>query len=238
MDEATVEKWLDIEEFKGLYQVSNLGRVRSVERHINTRTYPSVIMKQYPHYNGKQVAGMRVHLRDPNKAGQIQRSVGKLVLWTFRGKPPKLAKQIIHIDGDATNNTLTNLRWDVDKSYYLPINETARELFNKYAYAFIKSYIRKKDLYNIKFGYMDKDDFTQECALAIWNVIDCYDETHCTFMRFVFIKCEWFFKKLYKKYARRREIAPTMNIESEMVMDDLPIDYIKELSYEGHFYGD
>lgn len=238
MDGTAVEKWLDIEEFKGLYQVSNLGQVRSVERHINTRTYPSVIMKQYPHYNGKKVAGTRVHLRSQKKAGQIQRSVGKLVLITFQGSPPKCAKQVIHIDGNPFNNELSNLKWDVDKSFYLPINETARELFNKYAYAFIKSYIRKKNLYNIKFGYMDKDDFTQECALAIWNVIDCYEETHCTFMRFIFIKCEWVFRRFYKKYARRQEIAPTMNIESEMVTDDLPIDYIKELSYEEHFYGD
>lgn len=238
MDEATVEKWLDIEEFKGLYQVSNFGRVRSVERHINTRTYPSVIMKQYTHYNSKQVAGMRVKLRNPNNAGQIQRSVGKLVLLTFIGKPPKLAKQVVHIDGDATNNKLSNLAWDVDKSYYLPNNENARELFNKYAYLFIKSYIRCKNIFHTQYGYLDKDDFMQECAIAIWNVIDCYDETHCTFKRFIFIKCEWVFRKLYKKYVRRREIAPTMNIESELITEDMPLDHIKELSYEEKFYGD
>ena len=45
MEEKICEIWRDIKEFNGVYQVSNFGRVRSVERHINTRTYPSQIMK-------------------------------------------------------------------------------------------------------------------------------------------------------------------------------------------------
>ena len=85
---------------------------------------------------------------------------------------------------------------------------------------------------------MDKDDFAQECAFRIWNVIDCYDETHCTFKRFIFLKCEWVFKRLYKKYKRRNEIVYIKNIESEIVTEDRPIDYIKELSYQENFYGE
>ena len=220
-----------IYDYRGLYQVSNMGRVRSVERHINTRTYPSVIMKQYTHTNGKAVVGMRVHLRSPNRAGQIQRSVGKLVLMTFEGKPPKLAKQVIHKDGDATNNVLSNLAWDVDKSYFSVKNDEARKLFYKFAYKFVRDYVAAKDLWKIRFSCFDVDDFIQECVFAIWNVIDIYSENHCTFKRFVFIKCEWVFNKLYKKYKNREKIAPMRNIESEMVTEDRPLDYIKELSY-------
>ena len=73
------EIWKDIEEFKGLYQVSNLGNVRSVERFINTRVYPSQLMRKYPHKVGKEVRGERVHLRSPHKAGQLQRSVANLM---------------------------------------------------------------------------------------------------------------------------------------------------------------
>jgi hypothetical protein len=227
---ATAEEWRDIDEFKGLYQVSDMGRVRSVERRINKRTYPSVIMRQYPHHNGKDIAGMRVHLRNPNRAGQIQRSVAKLVLITFQGQPPKNAKQAVHIDGNPTNNRLDNLKWDVNKAYYLPPNEKARALFNEYAYTLIKSFIRIKHLYEVKFDFQDSDDFMQECAIRIWDVIDLYDEEHCTFKRFVFMKCEWVFNKMYAKHARRREIASILHT------DEMPIDHIKELSYEEKFY--
>lgn len=237
------EVWREIKE-NPLYEVSNLGRVRVKERTRQCgkggkiyRTYPAQIMSTFLHDNGKGNKNVVVQMRDGKK--QVRRSVATLVLYAFVGNPPKLAKQPVHIDCNPLNNKLSNLKWDVDKTYNMPVNETARELFLKYAYAFIKQYIRAKNLYKCKLGYIDKDDFIQECAFRIWNVIDCYDETHCTFKRFIFLKCEWIFKKLYKKYKRRDEIVCIKNIESEIVTEDRPIDYIKELSYkEEHYYGE
>ena len=57
------EEWRDIEEFEGIYQVSNYGRVRSVERYINTRTYPAQIIKPFVGNNGC----VMVRLRQKNK---------------------------------------------------------------------------------------------------------------------------------------------------------------------------
>ena len=234
------EEWRDIEE-NPLYEVSNLGRIRVKERTRSCgkngkswRTYPAQIMSCFLHDNGSGGKNLVVQMR--NGKTQQRRSVAMLVLLAFVGKPPKFAKQPKHLNGDAMDNRLQNLAWDVDRSYYMPINETARSLFNTYGYIFIKSYIKSKDLYNIKFDFMDKDDFAQECAMRIWNVIDLYDEARCSFKRFVFIKCEFVFNKMYKKYARRREIAPIIHIESEMPTEDRPLDYIKELSYEERFY--
>lgn len=236
------EEWREIKE-NLLYEVSNLGRVRVKERTRQCgkngksyRTYPAQIMSTFLHDNGKGNKNVVVQMRDGKK--QVRRSVATLVLYAFVGAPPKLAKQPVHIDGNPLNNELSNLKWDVDKTHYLPANKAARALFYKYAYTFIKQYIRAKNLYKYKFGYMDKDDFAQECAFRIWNVIDCYDEAHCTFKRFIFLKCEWVFKRLYKKYKRRNEIVYIKNIESEIVTEDRPIDYIKELSYEENFYGE
>ncbi|MBS7398246.1 MAG: hypothetical protein KIG32_07510 [Ruminiclostridium sp.] len=81
------EEWRDIEEFKGIYQVSNCGRVRSVERYINTRTYPAQIIKPFVGNNGC----VMVRLRQKNK-GQLRRSVAKLVLLAFVSEPPGTAK--------------------------------------------------------------------------------------------------------------------------------------------------
>ena len=107
-----MEKWVDIEEFKGLYQVSDLGNVRSVERKIYTRVYSSQLMRKYTHKVGENIRGERVHLRSPKKCGQVQRSVAKWVLISFKGETPKNARQVIHIDGNPLNNSVINLKWD------------------------------------------------------------------------------------------------------------------------------
>lgn len=233
------EEWREIEE-NCLYEVSNMGRVRVKERTRSCgkngkskRTYAAQIMALFLHDNGKGNKNVVVKMRDGKK--QIRRSVAKLVLLAFVGNPPKQAKQAVHLDGNPLNNALSNLRWDVDKSYFLPKNQEARALFHKYAISFVRGYITHKNLWRSKM--IDADDFMSECLLKIWEVIDVYDSSHCSFKRFVYIKCEWIFKKLYAKMARRKEIAPIINF-SDMATDERPLDYIKELSYEEKFYGD
>ena len=84
------EVWKDIEEFKGVYQVSNYGQVRSKKRYINTRTYPSVIMSQYIGNNDCLMVRLR------NGKSQVRRSVAKLVLLTFEGEPTGNSRQVKH----------------------------------------------------------------------------------------------------------------------------------------------
>lgn len=232
------EEWRAIEE-NPLYEISNFGRVRVKERirfcgkkGKTKRIYPAQIMATFLHDNGKGNKNVIVQMRDGKK--QVHRSVAKLVLLAFVGKPPKLAKQPLHLDGNPLNNHLSNLRWDVDKSYFLPINQEARYLFNEYAISLVRSYVTHKNLWRNK--KIDPDDFVSDCLLQIWNVIDLYDKTHCTFKRFIYMKCEWIFKRTYKKIARRNEIATIIKF-SDMVSDKKPIDCIKELSYEENFYG-
>ena len=239
MESMEREEWRPIEE-NLLYEISNLGRVRVKERtrmcgknSKSKRTYPAQIMATFLHDNGKGNKNVVVQMRDGKK--QVRRSVAKLVLLAFVGKPPKLAKQPLHLDGNPLNNALSNLQWDVDKAYFLPSNQEARNLFNKYAIPFVRSYVTHKNLWRSK--KINADDFISECLLQIWNVIDVYNSNHCSFKRFVYIKCEWIFKKIYKKIARRQEIVTIIKF-SDMVTDAMPIDYIKELSYEEKFYGD
>lgn len=192
------EIWKDIEEFKDSYQVSNLGRVRSKERFLHTRTYTSQIIREYIRNNNS----VQVRLR--NGKSQVSRSVAKLVLLTFVGKPPKNAKQVKHLDGNPNNNRLDNLEWDVDKTYGLPPNPKARELFNKEVERMIDIFINKNCYNNISFGEADIQDFRQECLIAIWNVVDMLDD-YDNLYSFCAKKCRWVFNKFYKKYKGRHK---------------------------------
>lgn len=243
MEDLEREEWRQIAE-NPLYEVSNMGRVRVKERTRNCgkngkskRTYPAQIMATFLHDNGQGNKNVVVQMRDGKK--QVRRSVPKLVLLAFVGLPHGMAKQPKHLNGNALDNRLQNLEWDVAASKINCINLEARELFNRYAYAFIKSFIKRSNLSTFlkKLIFYSKDDFIQDCAMRIWNVIDLYDKSHCKFITFVFNICRYKQKTLLKKYLRRERIAKIINIESEFIDENMPIDYCRALSYEEKFYG-
>ena len=154
------EVWKDIEEFKGVYQVSNYGQVRSKKRYINTRTYPSVIMSQYIGNNDCLMVRLR------NGKSQVRRSVAKLVLLTFEGEPTGNSRQVKHLDGNPNNNRIDNLEWDTNTAYGLPENHKARELFKENAEKNIDIFIYRNMYHNVSFGEADIDDFKQECLIV------------------------------------------------------------------------
>lgn len=221
------EIWKDIEEFKDYYQISNLGRVRSKERYLYTRTYPSQIIRQRIGNNNC----VQVRLR--NGKSQVSRSVAKLVLLTFKGEPPKNAKQAKHLDGNPNNNRLDNLEWDIDKTYGLPPNIKARALFNDEVERMIDIFINKNLYNNISFGEVDILDFKQECLIAIWNVVDMlndYDDLYS----FCAKKCRWVFNRFYKKYKGRHRymyFSQLVDKEDGNCFDD----NLLELSYKEYY---
>lgn len=100
------EVWKSIPGFEGSYEVSNLGRVRSLDR---VQTYRD---GRVYHYKGK-IRKMHKHDRTGHpqiSLGGIPRKVHTLVLTAFVGpRPPGLEAR--HRDGDETNNRLNNLEW-------------------------------------------------------------------------------------------------------------------------------
>lgn len=105
------EIWKDIPDYKGCYQVSNLGRIKSLERLIKyrdgrKRRYPSVVIKD----RDKDGFARVVTLKKNNKGKTF--TVNCLVMLGFIGKPPK-GYEICHNDGDYQNNKLDNLRYDI-----------------------------------------------------------------------------------------------------------------------------
>lgn len=104
-DEFENEIWKDIPEYEGMYQVSNFGRIRSVDRIDNIgRKQKGQIIKSLSHDLGYQ----RVKL---SKDGKLKNYlVHRLVAQAFlmlKGK----AGEVNHKDGNKQNNHVDNLEW-------------------------------------------------------------------------------------------------------------------------------
>lgn len=104
-----MEIWKDIKDFEGLYQVSNEGRVRSLDHYAsNGRVmvlYKGQIMT--PVFN-RYTGYLNVKLSKNNKA--TTRNVHRLVAETFLDNPNTLP-QVNHKDEDKTNNRVENLEF-------------------------------------------------------------------------------------------------------------------------------
>src|SRR5699024_3427501 len=95
----------DIPSYEGLYQVSNLGRVKSLSRYkkagLHKRWCEEMILK-LTNSNGYKCVGIS------NESGSKKVYVHRLVMEAFEGKSEL---QVDHIDRDKSNNNLSNLRY-------------------------------------------------------------------------------------------------------------------------------
>jgi hypothetical protein len=110
------EQWRAVVGYEGLYEVSDQGRVRSVDRVVayDGRHGPTKmhlrgrILKPYPG---------RYHTVNLSAVGRrlIVRPVNTLVAEAFLGPRPN-GMQCCHNNGDPGDNRLENLRWDTPSS--------------------------------------------------------------------------------------------------------------------------
>ena len=105
------EIWRDIKGYEGLYQVSNKGRVKSLDRYANNNGTPQFrperILKQNIQKAGRNKRCAVALCKD----GIISRfRVHRLVAEAFIPNPEN-KPFIDHIDTDSTNNVVENLRW-------------------------------------------------------------------------------------------------------------------------------
>lgn len=120
MDDSTInadaptEEWRDIPGWDGSYQVSDLGRVRSVDRYVQYRNGPLVFTRgrlltpQFTYFGHIQVMMSRNNDYRPYLAH-------RLVLLTFIGEAPD-GFVACHNNGIPDDNRLSNLRWDTQSA--------------------------------------------------------------------------------------------------------------------------
>jgi len=99
------EIWKDIKGHEGLYQVSNLGRVKSLERVDRLgRSVEEKVLKNKNHSAGyHQIVLFNFGIK---RRFYIHRLVAGAFIPNTECKP-----QVNHIDGDKLNNRVENLEW-------------------------------------------------------------------------------------------------------------------------------
>lgn len=112
-----IENWKPVVGYEELYEVSDQGRVRSVDREVETSYQHGPVVKKYKgrvlRPSADKDGYLRVYL---SWKGQVStRFVHRLVLEAFRGTCPP-GHQACHYDDEPTNNRLENLRWDTNSA--------------------------------------------------------------------------------------------------------------------------
>ena len=107
------EVWKDVLGYEGLYQVSNLGRVKGVDRIIECLWNGKMVYKPYKGKIKVQTVNpvtdrLQVSIYKNNKAECA--NVARLVALAFIPNPDNLP-EVDHIDGNRHNNIVTNLKW-------------------------------------------------------------------------------------------------------------------------------
>ena len=99
------EWWKPVFEWEGYYEVSTLGRVKSIERKVvrsdgKIKTFKSKMLGGGVYPNGYKYVGL--------SRGEYQKNemIHKLVLWAFREKNDQIGN---HKDFNKQNNRLSNL---------------------------------------------------------------------------------------------------------------------------------
>ena len=121
-----MEEWRTVPEYKGLYEASNLGRIRSLDR---------VVMQYDPRVNGYYKSKRKGKILKPCDSGKLgdrhmsvhldkdgvkkHNQVGCFVLLAFgKTKPEGEYIECSHLDGNPENNKLGNLVWETRKQNF------------------------------------------------------------------------------------------------------------------------
>ena len=156
-DKPSKEVWKDIIGYEGLYQVSNLGNVKSLDRIVNKPNGVSYmrkgkICKQSKSNLGYMTIGFTVNNNKVNK--YVHRLVAEAFITNVNDYP-----QVNHIDCDKTNNKINNLEWCTNSENHIHASKNGLNKLHLYRVAYSgeengRSLLTKEQVLEIKQKYI------------------------------------------------------------------------------------
>lgn len=108
-----MSEWRDIPGYEGVYQVSSEGQVRSLDRVVQHPVSGDTLRRGKVLRLKRRSEGY-LYVRLYRGGKSKSRSVHHLVLEAFVGPRPE-GSETRHLDGDPTNNRVSNLAWGTPK---------------------------------------------------------------------------------------------------------------------------
>lgn len=123
-------EWKDIKDYEGLYRVSNTGKVKSLERVVcNGKTGSKRTVRERVLSTSLRTGYNAVNLSRSNQKNvhKVSRLVARAFLSNWESKP-----YVDHINGDRTDDRVTNLRMVTNQENCLAFKTKAKNTSSQY----------------------------------------------------------------------------------------------------------
>lgn len=159
-----VEEWKAVKGYEGLYEVSNLGKVRNAKTLHNLSAFK----------NSQGYYRLTLWKNNKQKKYSVHRIVAEAFIPNIHNKP-----QVNHIDEDKSNNKASNLEWctQIENHNHGTINERiSKTLINNTKKS--KPVAAYDDDMNLIFSFPSVYEASRQIGISASTIRDCLYHRH------------------------------------------------------------